>query len=265
MIGGKKDGRAVAAGRMYDVYQKFLSMEINPALQTKYCNFLYRMYQKNIKNICLATGYTYIPNNRLSLRDTKKFHLNTLDIVNTTAEHRNGYNIYEIDRELAEGVSCSLSENLVLFQPIWAEYSPKNNTYFIFDGSHRFLALLSRVNASLPIPETLLITLNKEKLERTTLEIFVPDCVYDAFDIFAGRNNMDTIEQSTILYSFTYCGTKMYAMNVSYNMLKKVIVPWTMIIDLMYSYHVENKIKLTPAEMVHKNIFKGQTTHELLY
>ena len=266
MTNSKIDGRAVLSSRMHAIYEKFYSMENNKQLQIKYCNFLYRIYQKTIKNICLATGYEYIPNNRISLRDNKKFILNTMDIANTTAESRNGYDIYEIDKELSDKVSASLSEYPVLYQPIWSEYIQERNVYFIFDGSHRFLSLLDRANSGLYVPETLLVTLNRDRLMETSLEVFVPDCIYEVLNIFVGINNPEGLKRCVELYSFSFCGTKMYVMNIPYDVLKKVIVSWTMIIDFLYTCHRDNKIELTPAEMVHKNIFKeGQTTHELLY
>lgn len=257
MIGSKIDGRAVLSSRMYAIYEKLHSMDDNKQLQSRYCDFLYRMYQKNIETICRASAYEYIPNNRLNLRDRKKFILNTLDISNTTAENKHGYDIYEIDKELSDGVSKSLVESPVLYQPIWSEYSPENNTFFIFDGSHRFLALLDRLKNGLSIPETLLVVLDQRKIGDSFIELFIPDCVYEVFDIFTGRLCVDKENKPySVLYSFSYCSTKMYAISIPYSLLKKVIVSWTMIIDLLYTHQADNQIELKPAIMVHKNIFK---------
>lgn len=226
-------------------------------LLKRFCKALYRTSIINTIEICKKSDYDYIPNLRKNLRDKKLFKLNLLCKDEDYVE-RDGYELNSIDSSMMDRIADSLDEKPYFIQPIWANTEPKNALH-IFDGVHRFLALLTRYNNGRKIPKvTLMPIMIPEIFDDNYTDMIVPDCIMRNIEkiIQVAKLKFNTdVEYSYITeYSYTTNGIKMYKIKCKgYKMVQLIIVAWSVCIDQIYRYQKEKSIDLIEADRIIHN------------
>ena len=239
-----KDRRNLNLGTLcFDSIEEYFSTLDGDKTLSFITNF-YRIYEDNIKILARTYDYLYYPT-----KDNINFNLNAGIRYKPDMDINTDKTIKDLDRtNIKTIIESILYKNQKMFQPIYAILL--GDQVQLFDGIHRFLAILDIKNKYKDNNIKSLIVLLNNKADKQYTDIVIPEFIYSNKNIINTLllyNGGDIISKETIdidglLYTQVSIKGKY--------LLMSILICITLVIDMCYSLHKHNNFYMEPLKLI---------------